>query len=215
MLKWWKSRVSETQQADRVYEAVVAQARQPLFYSELGVPDTMEGRYELIVLHMVLLLERLRDSGSESDVVARLTLERFVEDMDDCMREIGVGDMSVAKRVKAAAGGLYERAAKLRPMMAAGDPAARLELAEHMARTVMDASDPHELFTGAKKAATAQSETEKPARSTVGIDNRAIALAAYARSAAAALADLPVEKVQQGEFHFPTPHLGAASQPNT
>jgi len=110
MLKWLTKRNTDARKADELYGAVVAQARKPAFYSLYGVPDTMSGRYELIILHLALVLDRLKGGGVEADTVGRRTLERFVTDMDDCMREIGVGDMTVPKKVKKAAAGFYERA---------------------------------------------------------------------------------------------------------
>ncbi|MEO1282310.1 MAG: ubiquinol-cytochrome C chaperone family protein [Pseudomonadota bacterium] len=114
MLKWWKSRTSQSNKADAVYTAVIEQARHPDFYTKFGVPDTMDGRYELIVLHLFLVMERLRGADDETSEIARRTLERFVEDMDDCMREQGVSDLRVPKKVQQAATGFYDRAKMLR-----------------------------------------------------------------------------------------------------
>lgn len=96
--------------AKQLYGAVVAAARRPSLYARFGVPDTPEGRYELVVLHMILLLERLKSGGGDAESVGRFLTETFVTDMDDCFREMGVGDLSVPKKVNRAAAGLYERA---------------------------------------------------------------------------------------------------------
>lgn len=133
MLKWLSARSDRRRKADELYGAVVAQARSPGLYADLGVPDTMGGRYEMIVLHLMFVLERLRSGGEEADAISRLTLERFVTDMDDCMREIGVGDMSVPKRVKKAAAGFYERAHIYREILDKNDT---LALSEALARYV-------------------------------------------------------------------------------
>ena len=95
--------------ATELYGRVVAQARAPWFYSELGVPDTPEGRFELVLLHVTLLLHRLKLEGSAAEPAARALAEAFVTDMDDCLREMGVGDMTVAKKVKKAAAALFDR----------------------------------------------------------------------------------------------------------
>ena len=100
--------------AQQLYGAVVAQARQPAFYAHHGVPDTPEGRYELIVLHLALVMERLRQSGELGRNRAQILAETFVADMDDQLREMGVGDLSVPRKVKKAAAGLYERATAYR-----------------------------------------------------------------------------------------------------
>lgn len=96
--------------ASKIYGRVVAQARQPVFYARHGVPDTPEGRYELVVMHLWLAVDRLQRIGPDGQRLARILTERFVEDIDDNLREMGVGDMVVPKKVKRAAAGLLERA---------------------------------------------------------------------------------------------------------
>jgi cytochrome b pre-mRNA-processing protein 3 len=95
--------------ATELYGRLVAQARSPAFYAGMGVPDTPEGRFELLLLHMALMLRRLQREGQETAQLARALSETFVIDMDDCMREMGVGDLTVAKKVKKAAAALYDR----------------------------------------------------------------------------------------------------------
>src|SRR3990170_2959830 len=110
MLEWLTERSQSRRTAGELYGRVVAEARQPMFYVELGVPDTPEGRYEVVVLGLFLILERLRVERGAGEKLSQQLLEAFVTDMDDCMREMGVGDLTVAKRVKRAAAGFYERA---------------------------------------------------------------------------------------------------------
>lgn len=124
MLKWFTARGANTRKAKKLYGAVVAAARQPEFYRDYGVPDTLNGRYEMIVLTLFQLLERLRAEGRTAQETSRLTLEAFFTDMDDCMREIGVGDLTVPKKVKKAATGFYERTKAYRAALDAGDPVA-------------------------------------------------------------------------------------------
>lgn len=132
MMSWLRTRGLDRRKAGELYGAVVAQARDPAFYRALGVPDRPEGRYEMIVLHLFLLLERLRQDGLATRARARGVVETFVTDMDDCMREFGVGDLAVPKKVRRAAAGLYERAAAYRAALAHSDPdALALRLAEH------------------------------------------------------------------------------------
>lgn len=93
------------------YTAIVAQARQPHFYASLDVPDTVDGRFELVMLHTILVLERLR-GGSETDTAFSQDLfDLFFEDMDGTLREMGVGDVTVPKKVKKMAEAFYGRAA--------------------------------------------------------------------------------------------------------
>lgn len=83
--------------ASVTYIALVAQARHPFFYEKLGVPDTLDGRFEMIVLHLFLLQYRLRVDAPE---FARSLSEIFIADMDRSLREIGVSDTGVSKRMK-------------------------------------------------------------------------------------------------------------------
>ena len=126
MFDWIIKRSATAGTARDLYGAVVTQARDPLFYSRLGVADTPEGRYELVALHLVLLLERLGAADVADEPLRRKLIETFIEDMDDSMREMGVGDLNVPKRVKKAAGGLYTRADAYRDALGATDDAALL-----------------------------------------------------------------------------------------
>jgi cytochrome b pre-mRNA-processing protein 3 len=108
MLRWLRKRAETGRTAEDLYGSVVAMARQPAFYRVLGVPDTPGGRFELVVLHLYLALQALR--GPNANDVKQCAIEAFVIDMDDCMREMGVGDLSVPKKVRRAAGAFYERA---------------------------------------------------------------------------------------------------------
>ena len=128
MFDWLKSRRSQTETASEIYGAIVTRARTPGFYLKCGVSDTPVGRYELIVLTMVLVLDRLRQTEGAAVELQRMVIEAFVTDMDDNMREMGVGDLTVPKKVKRAAAGLLERLELYRAALAAADSSA-LELA--------------------------------------------------------------------------------------
>lgn len=95
--------------AGKIYGAVVAQSRSPEFYADLGVPDTPVGRYEMLVLHLITVLERLRAQGVTDSKLDRLLVEMFIADMDDSLRELATGDLTVPKKVRRAATGLYDR----------------------------------------------------------------------------------------------------------
>ena len=136
MLAWLTGLPPSRRTAGELYGRVVAEARRPAFYAELGVPDTPEGRFELIALHLFLVLERLRRDGGAGEALSRHVLEAFVTDMDDCMREMGVGDLTVPKRVKRAAAGFYERAGNYRAALdsAGGDALAVAIAHAHLAK---------------------------------------------------------------------------------
>lgn len=87
---------------DAVYEAyrsIVAQSRQPRFYADWGVPDTVTGRFDMISLHLTLLLRRLR--GEESaKLFTQALVDLFFKDMDRSLRELGVSDLGVPRKIK-------------------------------------------------------------------------------------------------------------------
>lgn len=114
MFQWFKRRSQSGRTAEELYGRVVAASRAPALYRNMGASDTTEGRFEVVALHLFLALESLKDQPAPAQDIARRTIEAFVVDMDDCMREMGVGDMAVPKKVKRAAAGFYERAAAYR-----------------------------------------------------------------------------------------------------
>jgi cytochrome b pre-mRNA-processing protein 3 len=97
------------QAAERAYQRVVEQARQPIFFTELEVPDTLDGRFELICLHAFLYLYRLKSDRSRSAAVSQAFFDTMFTDMDRGLREIGTGDLSVGRHVKRMAQGFYGR----------------------------------------------------------------------------------------------------------
>jgi hypothetical protein len=79
-----------------LYGTIVAQARFPVFYRDYAVPDTVNGRFDLLVLHLVLVIDRLTQDP-ELQRLGQGVFDRFCEDMDDNLREMGVGDLESAK----------------------------------------------------------------------------------------------------------------------
>jgi cytochrome b pre-mRNA-processing protein 3 len=122
MLQSLKERARLRRKAGEIYGAIVTQARQPAFYAKLGIPDTPVGRYEAVVVHLFLVLERLRAEGARAGILPRALIEAFVADMDDCLRELGTGDIAVGKKVRRAAAGFYERSGDYRAALAEPDP---------------------------------------------------------------------------------------------
>lgn len=97
--------------AAEAYARLVEQARAPAFFGPEagGVPDTLDGRFDMIVLHLVLVFRRLRGEGAQSDRFAQDVFDALFTDMDRNLREMGVGDLSVAKRIKNMARAFYGR----------------------------------------------------------------------------------------------------------
>jgi len=92
-----------------LYEAIVAAARQEKFYAQWGVPDTIDGRFEMISLHLFLVLDRLKEGGADTQKLRQQLTDTFFADMDRSLREMGVGDLSVGKKVRKMAEVFYGR----------------------------------------------------------------------------------------------------------
>ncbi len=107
-----------------LYTAAVGAARDPVFYERLGVPDTLDGRFDLVGLYTVLLIRRLRATPPPGGDVAQAVFDAMFSDMDINLRELGVGDMTVSKRVRAMWEAFHGRATAYDPPLAAGDMAA-------------------------------------------------------------------------------------------
>jgi cytochrome b pre-mRNA-processing protein 3 len=103
-----KPRLAPAGTIEAIYGMIVTQAREPIFYRHLGVPDTVNGRFDLLLLHLWLLLRRLRTVQGGAGLSQAL-FDRFCEDMDDNLREMGVGDQTVPKRMRAFGEAFYGR----------------------------------------------------------------------------------------------------------
>ena len=103
---WFKQRSVD---ASALALAVHAAARQPAFYTSLGVPDSFDGRFELLVLHTQLVIRRLRADGEAGSDLSQRLFDLITGHFDEALRATGVGDMSVGKRVKTMTSALYGR----------------------------------------------------------------------------------------------------------
>jgi cytochrome b pre-mRNA-processing protein 3 len=95
----------------RTYETIVAAARQPLLYSDWKVPDSALGRFESLSLHMILFLHRTQNASDATKALAQEVVEEFFKDVDHSLRELGIADAGVPKRMKKLAKMFYGRAA--------------------------------------------------------------------------------------------------------
>lgn len=137
---------------DALYGMIVAQARAQSFFLDYGAPDTVSGRLDMIVLHLVLVLRRLTALGAGSSIGQPL-LERFLRDMDHNLREMGIGDLAVPKHMQRVAEAYYGRAKAYDAAL--GETAAgNLEFA--VARNVFGTPDPP---LGARRLAAYMRET--------------------------------------------------------
>lgn len=123
-----------------LYAAVVAQARTPALYADLGVPDTAEGRFELYSLHVYLVLARMKAQGAEAAETSQVLFDTYLSSLDHALRELGVGDLSVGKRMRKLGEAFYGRIRSYEAALAALPD--RTELEALVARTVYaDAAD--------------------------------------------------------------------------
>jgi len=169
---------------DALYGAIVAQARRPAFYLSYGAPDTAEGRFDMVVLHVALVCRRLGRETGAGEAAARGLSQRvfdmFCTDMDRNLREMGVGDLTVPKRMRRMGEAFYGRLEVYdRALAAIGDE----ELATALARNVLGA-----------RTATAP----------------AWRFAAYVREAARRLDAKPFQALAGGQMDLPDPDAIAA-----
>ncbi|HET7717409.1 MAG TPA: ubiquinol-cytochrome C chaperone family protein [Bauldia sp.] len=121
-----------------LYGAIVAQARETALYAELGVPDTVEGRFEMVVAHTGLVLRRLGNGDEAARAVGQAVFDVFCDEMDDALRSLGVKDTSVGKRMRRLAEAYYGRTEAYDAALAAGDAG---RLASTLRRTVYEGGD--------------------------------------------------------------------------
>jgi cytochrome b pre-mRNA-processing protein 3 len=95
---------------EAIYGMIVTQAREPVFYRELGVADTVNGRFDLLLLHLWMVLRRFRSANGAAEASQAL-FDHFCADMDANLREMGVGDLAVPKRMQAFGEAFYGRGA--------------------------------------------------------------------------------------------------------
>lgn len=158
----------------RLYAAAVVQARQPAFYADCGVPDTPTGRFDLIVLHGFLLMQRLK-AAPDGRLLAQAFCDAVVEDIDRNLREMGTSDLSVGKKVKKLMQGFYGRLAAYEKALQGDDPM---------------------LISALKRNLYAAAEAAEADEAQLA------AVAAYVRREAARLQDRTVEQLGAGDPGF-------------
>jgi cytochrome b pre-mRNA-processing protein 3 len=89
--------------ASKLYGAIVAQARLPGLYQDYGLPDSLEGRFAAVALHLFAVLDRLKAEGPRAHDLAQALTDRFGEDMEIVLRELGVSDLRIPKKMRALA----------------------------------------------------------------------------------------------------------------
>jgi cytochrome b pre-mRNA-processing protein 3 len=132
-----KPRLAPAGTIEAIYGMIVTQAREPIFYRDLSVPDTVNGRFDLLLLHLWLLLRRLRKVQGATELSQAL-FDRFCEDMDDNLREMGIGDQTVPKRMRAFGEAFYGRVQAYDQATEAGGEA----LASAICKNILNGASP-------------------------------------------------------------------------
>lgn len=158
---------------EALYAGLVNQARRPALYRDLGVADRIDSRFELYVLHLALLLTRLKGEGEAASETGQAVFDAFVGALDDSLRELGVGDLSVAKKMRKLGEAVYGRVVGYQTAVSEKDADA---LAGLIARAVYG-----------------DAETTEQARN----------LAVYALATSEALRDQRLEDILRGRVAWP------------
>jgi cytochrome b pre-mRNA-processing protein 3 len=144
-----KPRLAPRGTIETIYGMIVTQAREPLFYRDLGVPDTVNGRFDLLVLHVWMVLRRLRSMTGEVDL-AQALFDHFCADLDANLRQMGVRDLALPKRMWAFGEAFYGRSAAYELAMTDG----REALAQAIRRNILNGRDNADDFENARRLAT-------------------------------------------------------------
>lgn len=118
---------------DQLHERIAAASRRHALYAALGVPDSLDGRFEALALHMILVVRRLGRLPPPADEVSQELVDSIFSHLDVALREMGVGDLTVPKRIKTLAASFYGRVQAYGRPLDAGDAGA---LAEAIGRNV-------------------------------------------------------------------------------
>jgi len=167
--------------AELAYRRVVDQARQPGFFSDIGVPDTIDGRFELICLHAFLFLHRLKGESPAAAQLAQHFVNAMFADFDRSLREMGTGDLSVGRQVKRMAQALYGRIEAYESGLAGGDALLKAAFARNLFGTVQ-AAEPFGTVQAAEPALDA--------------------MAGYVRGETRRLREEPTARLLAGEVSF-------------
>ena len=175
LFEMFKTSASQNTVAMELYSGVVLQARKPYFYANLGVPDTPDGRYDMIMIHAFLLLHRLKRDLPSTEKISQALFDVMFEDMDESLREMGAGDVGIGRRVKEMAKAFYGRIAVYDEGLSRDDDSLDIALRRNVYR---------------------QSNAE---------DEQIRALGCYMRRGAAYLSEQATETLLRGKLSFAEP----------
>ncbi len=138
MIAGWFRKDQTQSQAETLFEGLNEQARRPEFYERARAPDTVEGRFEVLALHMFLIIRRLKRDAPASDRLSAAIQEVFFRRLDHALRELGVGDLSIGRKIRGLAEAFYGRASAYEKAMGDG---ARDAISAALARNVFESAD--------------------------------------------------------------------------
>ena len=169
--------------ASALYAAAVEQARAPALYADFGAPDTVEGRFELVTVHVYLILRRLKGEDPAVKKVAQKLFDVMFQNMDDSLRELGVGDLSIGKKIRKMAENFYGRVRAYEEALSG------------------------EAKNGAKDEGDGDALAMALGRNIFGDEAApaANAFARYVRAAAGFIEDQPAARIAGGVVRFPAP----------
>ncbi len=146
MFGLFKSQTQSDEQARHIYAAIVEQSRRPEFYLDGGVPDTPDGRFDLILVHAFLVFHRLKDEPRDSNDIGQIVFDLMFADMDQSLREMGTGDIGVSIRIKGMAKAFYGRVAAYEAGLLTGGTELRAALQRNLYRKATPTQHQLEFF---------------------------------------------------------------------
>jgi cytochrome b pre-mRNA-processing protein 3 len=176
MFRWFAGRAARKEAAEKIYDAIVAQSRNPAFYLRCGVPDTLSGRFDMLVIHMFVVLQILKLGGREGQLLAQEIVEAFIREMDTMVRDLGVSDRNVPKEVRKIAQLFYGQ-------LLAYSTALQRNEAKGLANEVWKS------FQSGEGASSASIAAE--------------AISTYMRQAIKNIQEMPLNMLLQGNIRFP------------
>lgn len=138
ILARWRARRANTILIEHIHGEIVAAARAPALYAQWAAPDTLDGRFEMVVLHAGLAMRRLSQLGDTGAQISQDLVDCVFRHLEDALREMAIGDAGVVKRMKSMIESFYGRNGAYAAALDAGDDQ---RLAAALARNVYQASD--------------------------------------------------------------------------
>lgn len=180
LFKWLKNRAEKRRHAENIYNKAATHARHPYFYQALQVSDSITGRYELLCVHIYLVLERLRREEGQSELSQQIT-EILVKELERAYRDNGFRDLSIPKNIKKLIAGFYQRA-----------EAYKAGIAQSSTQRLADAIN---TYIYANNSA---------------VEERANKFAVYMLAANAHLQSISIKEIKNADFAFISPNMESA-----